>query len=203
MFRGELYIENMRGQPKRFARAGGLMLHLRTTWSDLYIPNRLTMNNDEWSRGWFYLRNYSNRLPAFTNKVLRERPEKWGWGVSPQSKQAKLEILTNALQRLMRKELTAAAVIANFHRQRVITLMKRKLPIFELTLEASYEGSRMSNVLFLPDVTARRAKSAVAAFPDNPDDLWEIKMRPETGYISVVSSSFNSLSICATPLPAP
>ena len=29
LFRGELYIENVRGQPKRFARAGGLMLHLR------------------------------------------------------------------------------------------------------------------------------------------------------------------------------
>ena len=81
--------------------------------------------------------------------------------------------------------------------------MERKLPIFELTLEAPYEGSRTSNVLLPRDVAARRAKSAVVEFPDNPYDLWEIKMRPETGYISVVSSSFNSLSICATPLPAP
>ena len=39
-----------------------------------------------------------------------------GLGVSPQRKQAKLEVLTNALQHLARKELTAAAVIANFHR---------------------------------------------------------------------------------------
>ena len=29
LFRGELFVENVRGQPKRFARAGGLMLHLR------------------------------------------------------------------------------------------------------------------------------------------------------------------------------
>ena len=58
--------------------------------------------------------------------------------------------------------------------------------------------------MLLPyDITARRAKNAVAEFPDNPDDLWEIKMRPETGYISVVSLSFNLLSICATPLPTP
>ena len=99
----------------------------------MYIPNRMTTNNAGWSRGWFYLRNHSNRLPAFTNKVLRERPEKWGWGVSPQSKQAKLEGLTNALQRLARKGLMAAAVIANFHRQRVIPLTERNLPIFELT----------------------------------------------------------------------
>ena len=82
---------------------------------DLYIPNRMTTNNIRWSQGWFYLRNYGNRLPAFTNKVLQERPEKWGWGVLPQSKQAKLEVLTNTLQRLARKGLTAAVVIANFH----------------------------------------------------------------------------------------
>ena len=104
---------------------------------------------------------------------------------------------------MARKELTAAAVIANFHRQRVIPLMERKLPIFELTLEASYEGSRTSNMLLPHNVTARREKSAVAEFPDNPDDLWKVKMRPEAGYISVVSLSFNSLSICATLLPTP
>jgi len=123
--------------------------------------------------------------------------------VSPQSKQAKLEVLTNALQRLARKELTAAAVIANFHQQRVIPLMERKLPIFKLTLEAPYEGSRTSNVLLPHNVAARRAKSVVAEFPDNPDDIWKIKMRPEAGYISVVSLSFNSLSISCCFFPAP
>ena len=145
----------------------------------------MTTNNAGWTQGWFYLRNFGNRLPAFTNKVLRERPEKWGSGVSPQSKQAKLE------------------VIANFHQQRVIPLTERNLPIFDLTPKAPYAGSRTSNVPLPRDVAARRAKNAVAEFPDNPDDLWEIKMRPETGYLSVVSSSFNLLSICATPLPTP
>jgi len=37
----------------------------------------MTTNNVGWSRGWFYLRNFDNRLPAFTNKVLRERLEKY------------------------------------------------------------------------------------------------------------------------------
>ena len=77
------------------------------------------------------------------------------------------------------------------------------MPIFDLTSEAPYMGSRMSNVLLPHDIASRRSKSAVAEFPDNPDDLWLIKMRPETGYISMVSLSFNSLSICATPLPNP
>ena len=36
-------------------------------------------------------------------------------GVSPAKHQAKLEVLTNALQRLARKELMAAAVIVDFH----------------------------------------------------------------------------------------
>ena len=107
------------------------------------------------------------------------------------------------MQCLARNGLTAAAVITNFHRQRVIPLTERNLPIFELTSEAPSAGSRTSYVLLPRDIAARRAKNAVVEFPDNPNDLWEIKMRPETGYLSVVSSSFNSLSICATPLPTP
>ena len=116
MFRGELFVENVRGQPKRFARAGGLMLHLRPTRSNLYIPNRMTTNNAGWTRVWLYQRNFGNRLPAFTNKVLWERLEKWDWGVSPPAHQARLEVVTGALRHLARKRLTAAAVIVNFHR---------------------------------------------------------------------------------------
>ena len=37
LFRGELYIDNVQGQPKRYAYAGGLMLHLRTQRANLYI----------------------------------------------------------------------------------------------------------------------------------------------------------------------
>ena len=45
LFHGELYIENIPGQPKRYARAGGLMLHVRGNRSHLYIPSRMTTNN--------------------------------------------------------------------------------------------------------------------------------------------------------------
>ena len=112
-------------------------------------------------------------------------------------------MLIEALRHLARKGLTAAAVIANFHRQMVIPLSERSLPIFDLTPEARASGSRTSLVLLPRDVAARRARNAVAEFPDNPEDLWKIKMRPEAGYLSVVSSSFNSLPICASPLPTP
>ena len=40
---------------------------------------------------------------------------------------------------------------------------------------------RTSLVLLPHDVAARRAKNAVAEFSDNPNDLWEIKMRPRWG----------------------
>ena len=45
LFRSELFIENVQGQPKRFARAGSLMLHLHLSRKNLYIPNRMTTNN--------------------------------------------------------------------------------------------------------------------------------------------------------------
>ena len=50
--------------------------------------------------------------------------------MSAPAQQAKLEVLTDALEHLAKKGLTAAAIIANFHRQRVIPLMERALPIF-------------------------------------------------------------------------
>ena len=100
--------------------------------------------------------------------MLRERPEKWNWGVSPPPHQARLEVLTDALRHLARKGLTAAAVIANFHQQRVIPLTERSLPIFDLIPEAPSVGSRTSYVLLPRDVAARRARNVVAEFSDNP-----------------------------------
>jgi len=159
----------------------------------------MTTNNAGWSRGWFYLRNYRGALPAFTNRVLQERPAKWDWGVSPQVQQDKLEGLTDALAHLARKGLTAAAIIANFHRQRVISLVERALPIFQFTPGSQVEGSRTSFKLLSRTTAARRAKYAVAEFPQNPEDLWRIKMRPETGYISLVSFDCES-DVCGVVL---
>ena len=91
-------------------------------------------------------------------------------GVAPSATRL-LEVLTDALAHLARKGLTAAAVITNFHRQRVIPLMERRLPIFELTPEAPAESSRTSDVPLPHSLAARRAKNAVVEFPDKPDDL--------------------------------
>ena len=106
-----------------------------------------------------------------------------GLGVSPPAHQARLEVLTEVLVHLARKGLTTATVIANFHRQRVIPLTERSLPIFGLTPGVPASGSRTSTVLLPRGIAARRARNAVAEFPDDANDLWEIKMRPEPGYI--------------------
>jgi len=203
LFRGELFVENARNQPRQFARAGGLTLHVRPNRRNLYISSKMTTNNSGWSRGWFYLRNFSGALPAFTNKVLRERPAKWDWGVSPPAQQARLEEITDALARLARKGLTAAGVIANFHRQRVIPLVERALPIYRLTPGSKVEGSRTSSKLLSHTNAARRAKYAVADFPQDPADLWRIKMRPEPGYISLVSFGFELVVRRVVPFPDP
>ena len=116
--------------------------------------------------------------------------------MSPPAQQAKLGVFTDALAHLAKKGLTTAAVIANFHRQRVIPLVERALPIFELTPGSQVEGSRTSNKLLSQTTAARRAKYAVAEFPQNPEDLWMIKMRPEPGYISLVSFDFESGVCC-------
>ena len=49
-------------------------------------------------------------------------------------------MFTKALQCLAGKGLTAGTLVANFHRQRVLPLMERRLPIYRLTPEASPEG---------------------------------------------------------------
>ena len=119
--------------------------------------------------------------------------------MSPAKQQARLEAFTNALQYLAKKGLTAAAVIENFHQQRVILLVERRLPIFELTPEAAVEGSRMSNELLSHDAAARRARSAVAQFPSSPEDLWKIMMCPKKGYITLVSLVSDCCQFCVVP----
>ena len=99
----------------------------------------------------------------------------------------------------MNKGLTAAAVIANFHRQRVLPLMERSLAIFQLTPEAAPEGSRMSRRLLSRDAATQRAKSAVAHFPSDSEDLWKIKMHPEKGYMTLVSLVSDCCQFCAVP----
>jgi len=172
---------------RRPVRARGLTLQLRGSRKDLYIPCKMTTNNSEWDRGWFYLRNDDERLPAYTGKVLLEKPVAWSYGVWPPERQARLEVYTDALQRLASKGLTAAIVIANFHRRRVPPLMERKLPLFQMTGDAPFEGTWMVEEFLSDGVSAQRAGRAVSQPPSDLADSWRVSMRPEVGYIQVIS----------------
>ena len=77
--------------------------------------------------------------------------------------------------------------------------MERALLIYQLTPGSQVEGSRTSNKLLSRTAAARRARYAVAEFPQNSEDLWRIKMRPKTGYISLVSFDFES-GVCCVAL---
>ena len=94
-----------------------------------------------------------------------------GLGSVAPAHQARLEVLTEALVHLARKGLTAASVIANFHRQRVIPLTERSLLIFSLTPGVPASGSRTSMVLLPRGIAVQRARNAVAEFPDDTNDL--------------------------------
>jgi len=143
LFQGELYTESISQGVRRPVRTGGMMLHLRGSRKDLYIPCMMTTNYREWDRAWFYLRNDDGRLLAFTRRVLTEKPDVWGYRVlpPPPERQARIKVYTDALRRLADKGLTAAIVIANFHRRRVLPLMERELPLFKMTEEAPPEGT--------------------------------------------------------------
>ena len=127
----------------------------------------------------------------YTSKILMERPDSWSHGMSPAERQSKLKVYTDALWHLADKGLTTASVIANFHRQRVLPLMERRLAIYQLIPKAIPEGSRMSRKLLSHDAAAQRAKSTVAHFPADVTQLWAIKMRLEEGYIQLVSLAFD------------
>jgi hypothetical protein len=99
---------------------------------------------------------------VYTGNILTDKPDSWGYGVLPAEREAKLQVFTKVLQCLAGKGLTAAAVVASFHRQRVLPLMERKLAIYQLTPQAMSEGSRMVVELLTHDVTTQRAKRTVA-----------------------------------------
>ena len=83
---------------RRPVHAGGLTLRVREMRKDLYIPCTMTSNNRDWDKAWFYLHKDDGQLPAYTGKILTERPESWAHGVSSAERQAKLKVYADALR---------------------------------------------------------------------------------------------------------
>ena len=187
LFRGGLFAESISQGVRRPVRADVLSLHLRESRKDLYVPYTMTTNNREWDRAWFYLPNDGELLPSYTGTVLVEKPDSWGYKVSPLERQARLRVYTDALRHLANKGLTAAIVFANFHRRRVLPLMETRLPLFKMIEEDPSKGSRMMAEMLSREIATQRAGRTVAPPPVGLGDLWEIKMCPDEGYIQLVS----------------
>jgi hypothetical protein len=81
-----------------------LTFALRDSRKELYPSYTMTLNNADWEKGWFYLRNDG----AYTGKVLVAKTDAWHHGVSPSSCQQRLESLTTALRSLADAGLGAA-----------------------------------------------------------------------------------------------
>ena len=74
---------------------------------------------------------------------MESQPEKWGYGVIKPD-QPRLEPLLRALGKLRDRGLTAAVVVAAFHRRRVLPLMAPRWHLFEMTPSNPIEGIKMS-----------------------------------------------------------
>jgi hypothetical protein len=64
LFCAELHtLPTSKPRTRHAVRAGGLVLAVRSSRREDYIPCTMTSNNVDWERGWFYLRNADPGLP--------------------------------------------------------------------------------------------------------------------------------------------
>jgi hypothetical protein len=81
---------------------------------------------------------------------VREKADSWWHGVSPSSRQDRLDSALRELKALADAELTAASVLANLHHRRIIPLMERQLRIFEM--EETADPVALAQSRLLPDL---------------------------------------------------
>jgi hypothetical protein len=79
LYRGELFnAPTGTTGVRKPVRAGCLNLVLKTGKAERpheYIPVGLSTNHAGWDSHWFYLRNDDDLLPAYTGRLITERPE--------------------------------------------------------------------------------------------------------------------------------
>jgi hypothetical protein len=77
LFRMELHTVATAETPvRRAVCAGGLTFSVRDLCKEWYIPCMMTLNNAEWEKGWFYLRNDRRRRPSpYIGKVLKVKSD--------------------------------------------------------------------------------------------------------------------------------
>jgi hypothetical protein len=190
LFSAEFFTAMTDAKKVRMAvRAGGCTLQLRLGHVQQYIPTSLVSSNKGWQNRWFYLRNDDGRLPPFSQRVVTATGNNWRWGATREN-QEKLQPILQALQKLRDEGLTAAGVVAAIHRRRVLPLAVRRLRLAEMKSRVDLEGSRMSSTSLSADDLLKRVAGTVGRL--NAGALSQLAMRPDRGYVSLVSvrSSF-------------
>ena len=172
-------------------RAGCLNLVLKTGKTERpreYIPVGLSSNHAGWDSQWFYLRNDDGLLPAYTDRLISERPENWTYGVV-QVHQSRLDPLLDALKKLRMEGLPAPLVLSAVHHRRVLLLMSRPLRMYEMGPGVSsrdLEACQMSDEALANDGVAARVRAAVAG-DFKAEHVNGFPMRPDMGSIDLVS----------------
>jgi hypothetical protein len=115
------------------------------------------LSNKGWQIWCLYLHNDDGWLPTFTHRVIFRVEERWRWGL-PRELQTHLKPLLDTLQRLWVCGLTAAGVVAMFHRQRVLPLTEHRLHLDKMMPEASVESSWMASAALPTDELLRWVK---------------------------------------------
>ena len=153
-----------------------------------YIPVGLTSNHARWDSQWFYLWNDDDHLPAYTGRLISERPDHRRFGVV-QTYQPRLDPILNALKKMREEGLTAALVLSTVHHRRILPLMSRPLRMDEMgpgVWSRDVEACRMSNEAPADEEVAARVKAAVAG-DFQPEHINGFPMRPGKGSIDLVS----------------
>jgi hypothetical protein len=119
------------------------------------------------------------------------KPDAWFHGVSPPSRQQRLESLTTALHHLADTGFGVASIIAKFHHRRIIPLMERELRIYEMSDAAnptSLARSRPLQERVHQGYAATWARRMInlKVVPHSDDDLWSFEMLLDAGPVSTV-----------------
>jgi len=191
LYRGELFnAPTGTTGVRKPVRAGCLNLVLKTGKTERpreYIPVGLSTNHAGWDSQWFYLRNDDDLLPAYTGRLITERPENWTYSVV-QVHQSRLDPLLDVMKKLRSEGLTAALVLSADHHRRVLALMSRPLRMDEMAPGASsrdLEACRMSSEAPANDEVAARVRAAIAS-DFKLEHVNSFPMRPDAGSIDLV-----------------
>jgi hypothetical protein len=132
--------------------------------------------------------------------VLKAKTDAWHHGLSPPSRQDRLESLLNGLKSLADAGLGAASVLTNLHHRRITPLMERELRIFEVIEEVdptAFARSRLLREHFPQEYAATRARHAVnlRSVQTDHDDLWSFIMLPDAPPVSRFPLPFRILAV--------